>query len=283
LALESHDEATQILTQLGLTLGQARVYLALVRSEMSTIKTISGVTKIARQDIYRIVSTLEKIGLIEKAITAPIRVKAVPMRDGLSFLLGSRACEFRELSAKTKQLIKNWKMENKVQKNDFEGPKFILVPEKKTVEKRRKNEIEAAQESIDVIIPPKSAPRIVFSYADVINKALKRGVKIRLIIEESEDENSFPDALRDFKKYPSLELRYAFGSPPVILAIYDRKRMLVTVSQVEDVTQSLALWSNNPSLLAVIQHYFEVLWNTSNGETPEDTRVASKEKQHGSG
>jgi len=281
--LESQDEATQVLTQLGLTIGQARVYLALVRSGMSTIKTISGVTKIARQDIYRIVSTLEKIGLVEKAITTPMRAKAVPMRDGLSFLLGSRADEFRELNAKAKQLIKNSKMENTVQKNEFEGPEFILIPEKKTVERRRKNEIEAAQESIDVISPRKSAPRIVFAYADVINKALKRGVKIRLIIEKSEDENSFPDALSDFKKHPSYELRYALGSPPVILAIYDRKRMLVTVSQVEDVTQSLALWSNNPSLLAVIQHYFEVLWNAPTGETPEDTRAASKGKQHGPG
>jgi sugar-specific transcriptional regulator TrmB len=280
--LESQDEATQVLTQLGLTKGQARVYLALVRSGISTIKTISRVTKIARQDIYRIMSTLEKIGLVEKVITAPTMFKAMPMRDGISFLIESKADEFSELNARATQLIKNSKTENKIRENEGEGPEFILISQRKNIEKRRRNEIEAAQVSIDVIGLQKTIPRILFVYADEISEALKRGVKIRLAVEKSEDENSFPNALHVFKKYPSYQLRYTLAHPPVMLAVYDGKRMLVTVSQSEDMTQSPALWSNNPSLVAIVQHYFEILWNTSIGEIP-DVRAALKGKQQSSG
>jgi sugar-specific transcriptional regulator TrmB len=59
------DEEVQTLTCLGLTLCQARVYLALARSGMSTAKTISKVSKVTREDIYRIMPTLQKLGLVE--------------------------------------------------------------------------------------------------------------------------------------------------------------------------------------------------------------------------
>ena len=149
--MESQDEITQVLTRLGLTVGQARVYLALVQLGTATIKAIAGATKIARQDIYRIVSALEKVGLVEKAITTPMRFKAVPMRDGISFLLESRTAEFSELNEKAIQLIKISKNENKIRDNEEEGADFMLIPEKKIVEKRRRSEIEAAQLKIDVV------------------------------------------------------------------------------------------------------------------------------------
>lgn len=281
--MESQDELIQVLTRLGLTTGQVRVYLALVQLGTAPIKKIAGATKIARQDIYRIVSALEKVGLVEKAITTPTTFKAIPLRDGISFLLESRGAEFSDLHEKAMQLIKIPKMENEIQDNNEEGPDFVLIPEKKNIEKRRRDEIEAAQLRINVVALKKNLPRIKFLYSDVIMKALKKGVKIRLMaIENAEDKNSFPDLLNDLKKYPSFEIRHASAHPPIILAVYDGKRMLMTTTQMEDMTQSPALWSKNRAILATAEHYFEMLWERASVEYPMPTQKAPRFREFSS-
>ena len=64
--MEPNFSKHQILTNLGLTPVQARVYLALVESGPLRISAISKASDVARPDVYRILSNLEKIGLVEK-------------------------------------------------------------------------------------------------------------------------------------------------------------------------------------------------------------------------
>ena len=56
------------LIRLGLTLRQAKTYLALLQTGISTTRTIALTSKIPRPDIYRIMSELEELGLREKII-----------------------------------------------------------------------------------------------------------------------------------------------------------------------------------------------------------------------
>jgi len=70
-------ETIDTLIELGLTLNQARIYVALLHSEKPvTAKEISKITDITRQDVYRILPNLQKTGLLEKTITAPAMFKA---------------------------------------------------------------------------------------------------------------------------------------------------------------------------------------------------------------
>lgn len=91
-----------ILTRLGLTINQAKVYLALVRSGVSNAKTISNVTKIARHDIYRVTRTLEELGFVERTITVPTKFTAIPIREGFSMLQKRRNKVTSELNVKIK-------------------------------------------------------------------------------------------------------------------------------------------------------------------------------------
>ncbi|PVX24325.1 MAG: hypothetical protein CW691_07915 [Candidatus Bathyarchaeum sp.] len=79
------DNEVKTLIKLGLTRRQAMVYLCLIRSGTSTIKTISKGTNIARQHIYKVISTLNELGLVEKVLTSPTKFKAVPIQVGLYF------------------------------------------------------------------------------------------------------------------------------------------------------------------------------------------------------
>jgi hypothetical protein len=47
------------------------------------------------------------------------------------------------------------------------------------------------------------------------------------------------------------------------VSIYDGKEVLMKTSSTQGLEESHSLWSNNPSLLALAQGYFDVLWQTA--------------------
>jgi sugar-specific transcriptional regulator TrmB len=98
--------AMETLTDLGLTLNQARLYTALLRSDTPLhAKDLAKLTKITRQDIYRILPTLQKDGLVEKTIANPAAFKATPIKLGISILIDKKTSQQTELLERAKQLL----------------------------------------------------------------------------------------------------------------------------------------------------------------------------------
>ena len=83
----SNDENTDLLLGLGLTLNQAKVYLAILKLEKTTATEIAKFSKVRREDVYRILPSLEKMGLIERLLGKPTHIRATPISDALSFLV----------------------------------------------------------------------------------------------------------------------------------------------------------------------------------------------------
>ena len=83
ITLASQDEITQVLTDLGLTHSQARIYFALSRSGASTAKTISTISRVAREHVYEVLPQLQDLGLVEKIIDVPSKFRALPIEEGL--------------------------------------------------------------------------------------------------------------------------------------------------------------------------------------------------------
>jgi len=65
-ALSTLERNVEMLIDFGLTGNQARVYLAIARLKLATVGQISKVSKVRREDVYRILPKLEKMGLVEK-------------------------------------------------------------------------------------------------------------------------------------------------------------------------------------------------------------------------
>ena len=93
--MELQFSEPKVLMDLGLTLVQARVYLALVESGISKISTISKISKVARPDTYNNIKKLQKLGLVEAIIQSPRTYRAIPIIEALSLLLERRRAQFR--------------------------------------------------------------------------------------------------------------------------------------------------------------------------------------------
>ena len=257
-----NQDQVQTLIHLGLTLRQAKIYISLVQSGISTIGKISQVSKVPRPDIYRIILKLQERGLAEKIIDTPIRFKAVPMKECVHILLNHKMNEAIKVRQEALKLLNNFEESGAKTIIREVYPQFVLVPKKVAIKRRRK-EIEAAQTSIDILVSFKRLGPTAHTCQAVTKDALERGVKIRMITEKPENENEIPKNIQDFINHPSFQLRYILNPPLAIVTIYDRKKILVNTSAITGLGESPVFWSNNRSLLAIVNDFYEILWITT--------------------
>lgn len=265
--LASLDERVQTFTRLGLTLRQAKVYLALSQCGISSARTVSTASNVPREGVYRVLLQLRKLGLVEKALTKPGMFIAIPIEDAVSILMERRTKEFVQTRLEAEELIKNnnKKIETTPQE---EKPQFVLIPQKEALALRIKKAIKNAQTSIDVICTQPAFPQMLFIILEELKEALKRGVKVRWIAEKSEELHSWLKTMQTLRKNPCFTLRAISSRPNVRFGIYDKKKVIISSNPETGAFDSHALWSNNPSLLTITQDYFEVLWLTLIEENP---------------
>ena len=105
MALAELGEKT--LRELGLTLSQARVYLALLRlGKHSTVKAVSVFSKVARQDVYRTLTELRELSLVEKVISNPALFRAIPLQETTAILIERKNQRTQELLVEASELFK---------------------------------------------------------------------------------------------------------------------------------------------------------------------------------
>jgi hypothetical protein len=200
------------------------------------------------------------LGLVEKIIRIPSEFNALPIQAGFSLLIQRRARKTDKLQERTKEIVRCYE-NNKFQKVSLdENRQFILVPPRKASIRRRRELIEASQKCIDVLVSLKRLGPTAYTYYDATKKALERGVKIRLIIEKPKKKYEIPKIIEDLQKKPYFLTKYINNFPAAIVSIYDREQILVTTSATKSWGESPTFWSKNPSLLAMINNFYEALW-----------------------
>ena len=262
--LEFQQSDMQILIDLGLTLLQAKVYLALARSEPTNAITISKLAKVARPDVYRTLSKLHNLGLVEEIIEVPRRYKAIPMTRGLAFLLKRKTEKHDMLRKKTELLLRTFQKEDATQKRRVGSGRFVMIPKKERVVNRIRRAIDESQETVDLVL---SLKRFMFgmtvAFAESAAEAWDRGVKFRIIVEKPEEANTAQIVRELCGKSLCCSVRFLPGLPKTVIGIYDSKEAFLIVNPGEGLSDSPALWSNNQSLLTVVQDYFDILWLTA--------------------
>jgi len=263
--MRSEENAEQILTQLGLTALEARVYLALCEYESLTAKAVSRLTKTSQPDIYRVMANLQKEGLVEKLIEKPAGFKAVRFDKGIAFLLERKRVEQDELTLKTERLLRAFKEKTfKPKSLETIDAEFIIIPQRETIISRINDAIERSKKSVDIFLSRKSFfIGITTIFAESSEKAWARGVRFRIIVESPKEEKGVEQACRFCRESPFCDMRFLPGRPKTGIEIYDKKEVFIIIDPERGLLDSPVLWSNNQSLLTVVEDYFEILWLTA--------------------
>jgi sugar-specific transcriptional regulator TrmB len=265
----------QTLTDLGLTLVQARVYLALARYGVSKIALLAKASDVARPDVYRTLNKLYELGLVEKLVEVPAQFKALPIEEGIKVLLTKKHAEYERLKNETNNLLTSFKKRSILTDSDVN--QFVLVPQREAIINRIRQAIDNSKDTVDVVI---SWKRFVHGLGDIFlesaQKASDRNIKYRYIVEKAPSEEVGEVGNRLLTTYPSFKARFLEIKPKTAFGLYDNRELFVIVDPDMDISASPALWTNNPSLIAIAQDYFEMLWQTATETLPTASKPKNK-------
>ena len=252
------DEDVLTLTDLGLTVTQGKIYLALAKKMNLTAQEISIAAKVSRPDVYRILTKLQEIGMVEKIIANPTEFRAIPVSVCIALLMEKRMQKTAEIAHKAKKLTQNFKPNN-INNQDDEKYQFVLFSEKLAVYEKAKQMLQNTHNQICFLMES----RIIFpwltSYLPIFKKALNKKVECRLITPKFEI-NNYLKILKTLLEYPNFNLRIIPKTPKAVFSLWDKKAVLIVTSPLDIQSQTTTLWSSNKSMIDLCQDYFEVLW-----------------------
>jgi hypothetical protein len=205
--------------------------------------------------------------LIEKIIDTPIEFRAIEIQDAVTILMNRRIKQTDNLQKEAKKVIENFKKtgaNNGI--DDKEKAEFILIPKKMVLRNRSIQSMNNAEKSVDIIITLRRLYQVDLSYFIPANKALERGVTIRVITEKPRKKLELPINTKSTQKLKEQYYRiYRYTKQPITNEgyIFDRKEVYILITPHLRLEESPALWSNHPSLVDIAQSYFENLWNDS--------------------
>lgn len=258
--MDLQDADVQTFLGLGLNSSEARVFVALYKIGTAEASRIAKDSAVARPDVYRALSNLHKLGLVEKIIAHPSRFRPVPIETGVDVLLEHKTKKYNELKSKSASLIHRINKKN-IHKESYQESQFVLIPSREALIKRLIKTIEKTQKSIDVSTSWKRFKSACYRLAEPLEEAWRRGVKGRVVIEKT-DEPAL-EFVKTYWRSPHAEIRQVHFPPKTVMALYDKKEVYIYVIPAADMTESPALWSNNPSLVAMAEDSFETKWKTA--------------------
>ena len=266
--VNTEDERIQTLMGLGLTFCQAKSYLTLVINGRCTAKTISRLSKVTRQDIYRIMPKLETLGLAQKVLSIPNEWKAAPINEGLAILLERKNKQFSELKKETTKLLNSFKENNKATESKEKNVEFIIVPGGETHLRWITKRLGRVKKSTNAFVTWNAFQSMVFNESKQFKKLLGRDVKFRHIIYGI-DGTKNEIKLDPYLENPNFQVRYIQNPPLAAIAIFDGKEAVFS-NPAKDLLAPPKLWSNNTHFVALLQKYFDVTWEKAHEHINEE-------------
>ena len=256
----SENKWVQTFMKLGLTSVQTMIYIALVNLGEATAGLIAEKAQLDRSEVYRGLSELQKIGLVEKIIESPNIFRGIPWSSAVSILLERKTKEYNEIKASVEQLIA--KSEDYKNTEHSQGVKhqFIMIPKKETALLRWIKATEKAQQSLDYIIRWEGFVEGITQRNKHIQKLIEKGIRVRGIVSEPKNQRAALRIITNLKKKGSYNVRFIPTQPQAVFSIIDKKEILFNTVTTPLPRDTPSIWSNNPCIVSVIQEYFELKW-----------------------
>jgi len=262
------------------------VYITAARLRLASVSQISKVSKVRREDVYRIMPKLEKMGLIERILGKPTKIRATPVEEALSVLIkreqDSANKKMSALATKKDEFLEHFK-EYEMKAISEEGH-FALILQRDGVISRGLAMVKKCEREIDIVTSIEEFIRIFTDYAELLKKAIRKGVKVRVILDVFEHQDWILRIMEEYKSSEaSFYLKYR-DQPSGYYIIADNREALVATSTDESMRENPCLWTDDNTLVGLVQKNFEGVWQTSLDvktiETESDAEKATRFIEH---
>jgi len=256
------EEDIRLLIQVGFTEAQAKLYLALLSIGQTDVKNLSKQANVPRQAAYRTLGELQERGLVERIIALPQEYKAIPIHDGLAIMISSKANEYARILDDAKEFM--LRFENKNQQADTEREYSISIVEgKDTIIKKSKVSTDQACTEICIFSTLQRWNHVKMELCENVERALKRGVKYRVIIDNCTGDYFFSKEFKSILIHPHYEARMASEKLKINASLFDDKEACFSLYPSKNLAETPMIWTNHPSLIIGFRDHFENVWSSS--------------------
>jgi len=249
---------------LGLSPNQAKVYQTILKLGNVPVGLIAKSSSVRREDVYKVLPTLEKMGLVEKLLGKPAMIRATPVAGALASLILDEKVKSDEriASMKTKfQLLSKAKWAQPLVMGNEESL-YALIPEGKPVIAKLSSLISSFKSEIFWIANLKEILHVTSLLSTEITKAFHGELKIRAIIEDAPlDEFQTKQVQHTLKLNPG-SVRFQRQSLNRFI-VFDGKEAMISTNKESESGETSALWTTDSNLIGVLRGYFETSWNES--------------------
>jgi sugar-specific transcriptional regulator TrmB len=263
--LQQDDDVVKQLLDFGLTVNQAKVYLSIVQSGSTSASKISEATHLHRQDIYKMLPKLEKMGLITRTLGKPIMIQAIPVETALAHLVEIETRKANDKISHLEAELKNL-TEAITQQQGIDATREKdgwLVPLTTDAELANTSHLkfESAKTEYDLVTTLELITRMEEHLRVHIQSLAKRGVKIRVIVESPNDDDVKSAVERIKPKKGGFEAKLVCKVNSVPYQIFDNQELWVGMKKVTDSGVPCALCTNGRNIVRFFKESFEETWN----------------------
>jgi len=248
-----------------LTKTQAKIYITLTALGVASASEIANLSKIRREEVYRVLPTLEKRGLVIRKLGTPRRFSAIPPENGIDQLIRTKLDIMKEeidsLREKQSRLILKLKaVRLPVQQ---ESQSIEVIPNKNSTLMRLIEMTQNAKHQIDVVTSLEELKMAHINRSKTLTERLIKIVKIRAITETQKLDTLTKNYIKTSKAFNNpIELRQV-QVPPFNLIIVDGNEAMWGKFKPKDEDATTYLWTNDPVHVGILKTSFEKLWKDS--------------------
>jgi len=261
------EETASELAHFGLTKTQAKIYITLIALGVASASEIAALSKIRREEVYRIIPELEKRGLITRKLKTPRKFSATKPETAIEILTKIKLKAMKEEidTLKQKQAELTSRLKTIVLPIGQDNCSIEVIPKQNNLESLYMKVIDMAQNAgrqIDVMV---SLENLKYGYLNCpksLKDKLIKTARIR-VITESNEPNAFTKEIEQYSKANNnrIELRHVEKLPFNLVMVDDEKAIWGGFQPKNENAQTL--WTDDPIQIAILKMSFESLWQKS--------------------
>ena len=258
----TEEDLVRRLSNFGLTKNQAKVYLSIIQMGITEVGAISKTSMIHRQDVYKILPTLEKKGLIVRLVGKPVSFEALPMAMALNKMVKMEERKSKERIKLLKRCQKDLSITVIAPPNENlqeiqSEPRFTLLSTDKQLTNTLDLMFEEAKKEVDLVLSTQILKSREQHFRHNFQKIIKRGVSIRLIIEDFKIEDETERILERIRPNGDNFIAKFIHKKPIPYRIVDGKELLITRRIQTESGLPQLLWTNAKSLVEFYNANFD--------------------------
>ena len=245
-----------------LNLYEVKVWAALLSRGTSTAGELSTISDVPRSRTYDILESLEKKGFIIMKLGKPIKFVALKPEEVIERVKRNLHSEAHEKSKRLEQL-KGEDVLKELNSLYTQGVKFVEPSDLSGALKGRNNlynhldmMIRGAEKSVTIVTTAEGLNRKMESLMQSLEKAKKRGVKIRIATQITKNNINIA---KDVGKIAEIRQISDFRARFCIIDSEEILFMLLDDDKVH-ASYDIGIWINTEFFASALEQLFEMLW-----------------------